>query len=484
MRIGTRLLAIVLGLILTVCAGAQALQEQSENQLAPGLVSELRQLQSAALEGDYAYKQLAHLCNSIGPRLSGSPQAAHAVEYVASELRRLGLQVELERVSVPHWVRGIETAELVEFSGQAPSTVQKIVLTALGGSVATPSGGLSAEVLVAKDFDELNALGKDKVKGKIVLFNQRFDKQMAAEGFGLGAYGQAVIYRSGGPSAAAKLGAVASLVRSVGNADYRLPHTGALRYTSDSPKIPAAAVAAEDADLIAYLLDQGPVRMRLILTPETLPDAPSHNVIADIKGAEHPEEVVIVSGHLDSWDLGTGAIDDGAGVAAAMQTVQLITQLHLRPKRTIRLIAWMNEENGGAGARTYATEHAGELGRHVAAIESDLGAGHPVGFEAYIDPKGLEMLAPISAVLRRSGAGLMTLSFTPVQADITPLERAGVPGFGLTQDGRTYFSYHHTAADTFDKIMPRELAENAAAMAVLAYGLASMPRSLPRLSGK
>lgn len=219
----------------------------------PQLIAELKQLQSAALSSDYAYVHLAHLCNNIGPRLSGSPQAQQAVQYVSAELRRLGLDVQLQKVMVPHWVRGTETAELVRFNGQAPETTQKIVLTALGGSVATVAEGLTAEVIVADSFDHLASLGREKIAGKIVLFNTHFDKQMAAQGFAGDAYGQAVVYRGAGPSAAARLGAVASLVRSVGGADYRLPHTGALGYAADAPKIPAAAVTAEDADLIAYL---------------------------------------------------------------------------------------------------------------------------------------------------------------------------------------------------------------------------------------
>jgi Zn-dependent M28 family amino/carboxypeptidase len=367
----------------------------------------------------------------------------------------------------------------VEFPGQAPNTTQKIKLTALGGSVSTPQQGLTAEVVVVNSFDELQALGRGQVAGKIVLFNVAFDQRMAEQGFGGEAYGQAVAYRGGGPSAAARLGALAALVRSVGGADYRLPHTGATRYAKDAPEIPAAAVTAEDAELMAHLAREGKVRMRLTLTPQRLPDAPSYNVIADLKGTEHPEQIVIVSGHLDSWDLGTGAIDDAAGVAVAMQTAQLLKQLNLRPKRTIRVIAWMNEENGLAGGRTYAKDHEAEIANHVAAIESDRGAGHPLGFEVKAKPEVLPLLAPVSNVLRSSGAGLLRLT-EGTEADISPLANAGVPAFGLWQDTRTYFNYHHTAADTLDKVVPPELAENAAAMSVLAYALANLPQPLPR----
>src|SRR5438046_6389095 len=284
----------------------------------PQTLAELKRLQQAALNSDYAYRQVAHLANNIGPRLSGSAQAAKSVDYVASELKAIGCEVQLERVMVPHWVRGEETATLVQFPGQAENTTQKIMLCALGASIATPADGITAEVIAVRNFDELKSFPSDKVTGKIILFNYPFDKQMAAEGRGGEAYGEAVVYRGDGPSAAARQGAVVCLIRSVGAADYRLPHTGQTKYADDTPKIPAAAVTAEDADLIVDLVRQGPVKMKLVLTPQTLPEIESANVIADVKGTEHPEQVVIVSGHLDSWDLGTGAIDDGAGVAISM----------------------------------------------------------------------------------------------------------------------------------------------------------------------
>lgn len=442
-------------------------------------ISELKQLQQAALASDYAFRQTAYLSNNIGPRLSGSAQEKRAIEYVTAELKALGLDVRLEKAMVPHWVRGEETASLITFPGQAPNTTQKIVLTALGGSVATPLEGLTAEVVVVKDFDELQALGAEKVKGRIVLFNHAFDKAMAAQGRAGDAYGQAVVYRGNAPSAAARLGAVASLIRSVGSADFRLPHTGQTRYADDAPKIPAGAIAAEDADLVAYLAPQGPVRMRLVLTPQELPDVESFNVIGDLKGSANPEQVVIVSGHLDSWDLGTGAIDDASGVAVSMQVANLVKQLKLRPRRTIRVIAWANEENGLRGAKAYADAHAAELANHFAAIEMDGGAGHPVGINISAKPEMKALLKPIASVLESSGAG--ALDFVEgAGADIGPLEKAGVPGFSPMSDGRTYFHYHHTAADTLDKIVPRELAENAAVIAVLTYGLANIEQPLPR----
>ena len=448
-------------------------------QYSPQFVAEIKKVQQAALESDYAYRQLAHLSNNIGPRLSGSAQAQTAVEYVAAELRKLGLEVQLEKVMVPHWVRGEETGALTEYPGMSPATTQKIVLTALGGSVATPNEGLTAEVVVVNNFDELQALGRDRVAGKIVLFNAKFDQQLADNGFAGPAYGQSVIYRGIGASAAARLGAVAALNRSAGGADYRLPHTGALRYADDAPKIPAAAVTAEDAETMAHLAREGKVRMHLVLTPQTLPDAVSYNVIADLKGSEHPEQIVIASGHLDSWDLGRGAIDDGAGVVVAMQTAQLLKQLNLRPKRTIRIIAWMNEENGTRGARAYAEDHKADLANHFAAIESDLGAGHPLGFYAQGKPELLTLLQPLSTILQSQGAGV-TRMVEETGSDVAPLGEAGVPTFAPIQDARTYFNYHHTAADTLDKVNPKELQENCALVAALAYTLANMPQSLPR----
>ncbi|MEP6809754.1 MAG: M20/M25/M40 family metallo-hydrolase [Chthoniobacterales bacterium] len=445
----------------------------------PQTLGDLQKLRDAALTSDYAYRQVAHLANNIGPRLSGSAQAGKAVEYVASELKKLGLEVKLEKVMVPHWVRGEETAQLIEFPGQAEKTTQKIILTALGGSVATPPEGITADVVVVKDFDELEALDRSKVEGKIVVFNHPFDNEMAAQGRAGDAYGIAVQYRGEAPSAAAGKGAVATLIRSVGSADYRLPHTGATHYKDGVTQIPAGAVAAEDADLLAYLAPQGTVRMHLVLTPQTLADTESYNVVADLKGSTHPEEVIIVSGHLDSWDLGTGAIDDGAGVAVAMQAANLVQQLKLHPKRTIRVIAWMNEENGLRGGKAYAADHAAELPHHIAVMETDLGADHPLGLSFRGPPEGKAYLQPIAKVLSHIGAGLID-EVAHTGADISPMEPAGVPTFDPIQDNRTYFRYHHTAADTLDKIDPKQLAENAAVNVVFAYGLANSETPMPR----
>ena len=450
-------------------------QAQSEN-FSPQLLEELASIKTAALSDDYAYRQVAHLTENIGPRPAGSLQARAAVDYVAAELRQLGLDVQLEEVKVPHWVRGLETAELVEYSGQVPGTTQKIVLTALGGSTATAADGLTADVVVVNNFDELKKLGREQVAGKIVLFNEIFDKQKAAAGLSFVAYGEAVRYRGAGPKAAADLGAAAALVRTVGNADYRLPHTG----FSLPAGIPAGAVASEDAELIAHLSAQGKVRMHLTLTPQKLPDTIGYNVIGDVKGSEHPEQIVVVSGHLDSWDLATGAIDDAAGVAVAMETGEIVQKLHLHPRRTLRVIAWMDEETGGSGSQTYTKDHAAEFPRHVAAIESDSGAAHPLGFETKITPAASELIHPVIDILSGIGATALQASSYPPGADISAMSQSGVPAFGIFQDGRTYFNYHHSAADTLDKVVPGELRENAAAMAVMGYALASMKDPLPR----
>jgi len=442
----------------------------------PELMTELTSVRDAALNDDYAYRIVAHLSDNIGPRPAGSPQAQAAVEYVADQMRQLGLDVKLEPVKVPFWFRGAESAELVAYPGQAPGTTQKIVLTALGGNTPTPPTGLTADVVVVRNYDELNALGRQKVEGKVVLFNVLFDKQKAAAGYWGDAYGEAVDYRGKGPLAAAGLGAVACLVRSVGGAEFRSPHTG----YSHPAGIPAGAVTAEDADLIAHLAAQGPVRIHFVLLSENRPEVQSYNVVGDLKGSEHPEQVVLVSGHLDSWDLGTGAIDDAAGVAVAMQTAATLQKLHLRPRRTIRVIAWMDEEDGGQGHDAYAVAHQPDIPNHVAAIESDLGADHPLGFLVKAPAAALPWLAPVQTVLASFGANLLKeVDFSP-GADITPLSKLGVPTLGILQDGRTYFNYHHTAADTLDKIDPRQLRENAAAMAVMAHALASMDQPLPR----
>jgi Zn-dependent M28 family amino/carboxypeptidase len=467
-------------------APAKSLQQRMTHLINPGNgawsaaeIATMNRIREAAMTDDYALTELRHLTDNIGPRLSGSAQAAQAVDYVAGEMRALGATVTLEKTMVPHWVRGVEQASLIDWKGMAPDSTQKIVLTALGGSVATPAGGITAPVVVVRSFDEFRQLPPGSVKGKIVLFNHPFDQQLAAQGLGLNAYVQSVVYRGAGPTVAAAAGAVAVLVRSVGGADFRLPHTGATSYDPSLPKIPAAAVTAEDADLMADLTAQGPVKMHLTLTPQTLPKVASYNVIADWTGTADPEQVVIVSGHLDSWDLGTGAIDDGAGVAVSMQVIHLMQELKIHPRRTIRFIAWMDEESGSEGAATYAAEHAGGIAQHVGALESDLGCDHPTGITFAGAPALEGWLAPVAHQLEPIGAAVLTPG-ADTGEDIESVVSQGVPGFAPTQDNRFYFNYHHTAADTFDKVNPRNLDENAAVMAVLAYALADSADPAPR----
>jgi carboxypeptidase Q len=472
------LTSFVLMLVVTLPAAAQFGQPQSSKSVFPPQdLADMKRLQQAALSDDYAWNQLAHLTDNIGPRPAGSAQAQAAAEYVAAEMRKLGLEVTLEKCTVPHWVRGRETGELVEFPGMAAGTAQKVVLTALGNSVATPPEGITADVIAVRNMEELQALGREKVQGKIVVFNYPYDEQLAQQGMAGPAYGQSVLYRVAGASAAARLGAVAALNRSAGGADYRLPHTGMMQYAEGVNKIPAGSIAAEDAALVDRLARQGRVRMHLVLTPQTLEPATSYNVIADLKGSEHPEQVVIVSGHLDSWDLGTGAIDDGAGVVVSMETVKAIKQLGLVPKRTIRFIAWMDEELGGSGGRQYAADHATDMANQFAAIETDLGAGHAVGINANGPAELQALLRPIGNLLASQGASLVQAGGGG--SDIGPLMQKGVPGFSPIQDVRTYFHYHHTAADTLDKVNPQFLRENSAVIAVLAYALATVPQDLP-----
>ncbi len=445
----------------------------------PEQVATMERLRDAAMRDPYAFNELRHLTDNIGPRLSGSPQAQQAVEYVAGEMRALGAEVTLEKAMVPHWVRGAETGEVVSWPGQAPGTTQRVVLTALGGSVATPAEGLTAEVVVVDDFSALKALPEGSVKGKILLFNHKFDKELAAVGNGGAAYGGGVVYRGVAPIVGASAGAVAVLVRSVGGADYRLPHTGLTNYAPGVTKIPAAAVSAEDADLLKNLSGQGPVKVHLTLTPQTLPDTQSFNVIADWKGTEHPEQVVVVSGHLDSWDLGTGAIDDGAGVAVSMQAVHLLHDLGIHPRRTVRFVAWMSEEEGSEGAAAYMQDHKADFANHAGAIESDGGADHPTGIYYAGKPELEGWLRPVAQVLDGLGASNLESSGETGE-DIGGLTQNGVPSFAPIQDSRFYFNYHHTAADTIDKVDPKHLSENAALMTVLAYALADSVEAAPR----
>ena len=438
----------------------------------------LAQIRDSAMKQDWAYDRLADMTDLIGPRLSGSAGAAAAVEQVANAMRKIGAKVTLQPVKVPHWVRGEEKAQLVDYTGRPAGITQKVVLSALGGSGATPAEGLTAPVIVVRDFDELTAR-KAEVKGAIVLFDVAFDDEMAKGGQAGRAYGRGSNYRTNGPRLAQELGAVGALVRSVGGADFRLTHTGATILV-DGKRIPAAAVTAEDAMLIARLSKRGPVKMHLTLTPQNLPDADSYNVIADLPGTDKPEEVVIVSGHLDSWDLATGAHDDGAGVAAAMAVIDTLKKLNLKPRRTIRVIAWMNEENGTRGGRGYFDMNQQKMEQHFAAIESDNGAGRPLGFMGSVRPSMVKYFAPLQKSLDQIGAGVFDRRDAAAGSDIALLERAGVPSFQPLVDFTTYFNYHHTPADTLDKVDPVELKRQVAVMTSLTWYLANMDENIGR----
>ena len=438
----------------------------------------LAKIRDAAMTSDYAWERTADMTDLIGPRLSGSAGAAAAVNQVADAMRKLGAKVTLQPVKVPHWVRGAETGELVDYKGRPDGITQRVVLTALGGSGATPNEGLVAPVIVVSSFDELKARAAE-VKGRIVLFDVPFDQHMADRGLAGPAYGQGSNFRTNGPRMAAEMGAAAALVRSVGGANYRLPHTGNTAL-QDGARIPAAAVSVEDAMLMRRLAERGPLRMRLVLTPKILPDADSFNVIADFPGTDKPDEIVIVSGHLDSWDLATGAHDDAAGVASAMAVFDVLKKLDYRPRRTIRLIAWMNEENGTRGARTYLEAQQANAGSHVGAIESDNGVGRPFGMRASVPAASTRLFAPLQAALLPIGAAVFQRQDALSTGDLSGLERAGVPSFAPLVDTSAYFDYHHTAADTLDKVDPDNLRRNVAVMTATAWFLANVEEPIGR----
>jgi carboxypeptidase Q len=447
----------------------------------PAVAATMARIRDAAMGSDWSWQRLEELTDRIGPRLSGSPQQAAAIAQVAAAMRALGAEVQLQPARVTHWVRGDEHAELTDYPGRPQGVTQALHLTALGGSSATATGGLNARVIVVHDFDELQARSSE-VRGNIVLFEARFEQRLADNGEASTAYLQAGQYRFIGPSTAAALGAAAALVRSVGGADYRLPHTGATVWKDKQAPIPAAALAAEDADLITRLAAQGPVSMKLLLSARTLPDVDSANVIADWPGSERPDEYVVISGHLDSWDLATGATDDGVGVMAAAGVIQVLQQLNVHARRTIRFIGWTNEENGGGGHKAYFDSVKQHIGTQIAAIESDEGAGRSLGVAASVTPGSLATLQPVLAALGPIGASALERRDGALGADIEPLQGAGVPGFSPLLDTRHYFDYHHTAADTLDKVDPQNLKSQVATMAVLAYYLAQLPEPLARVA--
>ena len=426
------------------------------------------QLIGGALAGNGAYTRLAELTDTIGPRLTGSAGAAAAVQWALKRFKQDGLVAHLEKVMVPHWVRGAQHAEVL---ASPTAAALELSLTALGGSVGTPKGGLTAEVIEVSSFEELHALG-DRARGKIVLFQHTMSTPAG--------YGEFTHLRHNGAVEAAKAGGVAALVRSLATASMRSPHTGTMEYADGTAKIPAAALATEDAELLHRLLLRGPVKVHLELGCQMLPEVESADVVGEVPGRENPEEVVLLGAHLDSWDLAQGAIDDGAGVAAVMEAGKLIGQLRRPPRRTVRVVLFMNEENGIDGALAYAKAHAHELNRHVAALEVDSGAGKPLALQLHSGAGGIAQLADTMAPL--AALGVTSLSEGGEGgADIGPLGQEGVPLVSLRQDVTHYFDWHHSAADTLDKVSPHELAETTAAVAWIAWSIAELPHALPRL---
>jgi hypothetical protein len=453
-----------LATLLLLCSVLLLAQDEAEKyrQAANRLIE-------AAMADRGGMEKLSYLCDRIGNRLSGSPALDRAIAWSAAQMKKDGLEnVVTPRVMVPHWARGAESASVVE------PVQQPLTILGLGGSVATPAEGITAAVVPVADFEELERKGRSGITGKIVLFNAPYVS-----------YGRTVIFRHSGPSRAAKLGAVAVLVRSITPLAAQLPHTGALEYSSDAPQVPAAAVTIEDATLIQRLTDAGnPVTVHLKMEAHTEPDAPSANVIGEIPGSERPDEIVVMGGHLDSWDVGEGAQDDGSGCISALEAAHLIRQLGLKPRRTIRVVFWVNEENGGAGGRAYRDWAGATVRHHVASLEMDGGAETPLGFGVTAGiqtPAAVARLRFVGALLERIGAGAITPGGGG--ADIAPIMGDGVPGLALRTTGAHYFDWHHTRADTVDKVNPDDFRRCIAAMAVMAYALADMPERLGAPAG-
>jgi carboxypeptidase Q len=416
----------------------------------------------AALTSDHAYSRLAHLTDHIGNRLSGSQNLERAIEWAISEMKRDGLDnVRGEKVMVPHWVRGEESLEMLT------PVPRKLQMLGLGNSVGTPAEGITAEVVVVRSFEELDRLG-EQVRGKIVVYNAPYVN-----------YGATVEYRVRGASRAARYGAVAALVRSITPVSLQTPHTGAMNYDLSQPKIPTAAVTIEVAEFLQRMNDRGDhPRLRLKMEAKFLPDAESANVVAELKGSEKPDEVVLISGHYDSWDVGQGAHDDGGSCIVVWEAVRLLKELGLKPRRTIRVVLYTNEENGLRGGNAYRDAHRDEIAKHVLAIESDSGVYRPEGF-------GLASSAPLQVRSNMmeiakllSGIGADQIAADGGGADIGPMMREGVIGASLDVDGAHYFDIHHTQADTLDKVNPRELALCVATMAVMAYTVADLSEGI------
>ncbi|HUQ84413.1 MAG TPA: M28 family metallopeptidase [Gemmatimonadaceae bacterium] len=416
----------------------------------------------AALKDSTAWNRLAEMTETFGNRLSGTPALERTIDWVIAKMKEDGLQnVRGERVMVPVWVRGTESAQLVS------PRVQNLPMLGLGGSIATPPAGITADVIVVSSFSDLTSKAA-QARGRIVLYDVPFTS-----------YGETVQYRGRGAIEAAKVGAVAALVRSVTPYSQRTPHTGGMQYDTTVARIPAAAITVEDAEMLHRMQNRGErIRVKLMMTAKTMPDAPSRNVVGEIVGSEKPDEVVVFGGHIDSWDVGRGAMDDGGGVVVAWEAVKLLQRLGLKPRRTIRVVGWTNEENGGRGGQGYRDAHRADVDKHVLAIESDGGVFKPQGFSFGGSDAALEILKQIGSLLDRIESGAVVKGGGG--ADIGPIMALGVPGLGLNVDGTKYFWYHHTEADTIDKLDAHEMALCVATMAVMAYVVADMPETLPR----
>ncbi|MEQ9034963.1 MAG: M28 family metallopeptidase [Gracilimonas sp.] len=424
----------------------------------------VQQLIRKAMGSDIAWERLTYMADTFGPRFSGSENLENSIDWIVETMKQDGFdKVWTQPVMVPHWVRGEESATLIS------PREKNLPMLSLGGTVATPQEGITADVIVVKSFDELEKV-KGQVKGKIVLYNAEFTS-----------YGRTVQYRVNGAIEAAKHGAVASIIRSVGPYSMKTPHTGTMYYDDQVKKIPHAAITVEDAMLIQRLYDRGEkIKINLNMQAETLPDTESRNVIAEIKGSEFPDEIIVMGGHIDSWDVGQGVMDDGGGCVAAWEAVRLMNELGIKPKRTIRVVLWTNEENGLRGAEEYhrwVKEDEKSLQNHVLAIESDAGVFDPIGFGFSGSERAYEILSEIGSTLQPIESGQVTKGGGG--ADIGPLMRDGVPGMGLVVDGSRYFWYHHTDADTMDKLDKEDFNECVATMAVFAYAVADIEEKLP-----
>jgi carboxypeptidase Q len=415
-----------------------------------------------------AYGMLQELTQLAPHRLSGSRDAAVALDLAGKMLARVGaVNIRAESLMVPHWERGSVEKAAILSSGRRSRT--PIAICALGGSIATPRNGITAEVVEVKSLDEVAHLGAT-AEGKIVFFNRPMDPTLLET---FSAYGGAVDQRGRGAVAAAQAGGVAALVRSMTLARDRVPHTGAMGYKEGVPKVPAASISTNDADTLSALLRREPhLKVRLEFSCRTLPDAPTANVMGEIVGSEHPEEIIAVGGHIDCWDKGSGAHDDGAGCVQAIEVLRLFKDLGIRPKRTLRAVMFMNEENGSRGGKAYASHPLRAQERHVAAIESDRGGFAPRGLTVQGDSSLYQKVMLWQPVFARLGADNIVRGHSGV--DVGPIVEKGTPGFGLVVENHRYFDYHHSGNDTLDKVNARELETGAVVMAVLCYLLAEM----------